>query len=200
MGLEERWDYFKNSLKASAEKSCGVTRIGNFQHKKTARSMKELEGEIKEKKRAWKKYLANKNQDNYNKYKEQRRKVKDIVKINKENTWKEFGNVLAKNYTDNQKLFFGTLKSFRTPRPNMLKNIRDENGNILVKEEEIMRRWKRYFEGLLEDEGETEETMDKSENRQNWEVDVHEVQRDCIQMGEVESFAKNEIRKSPGIR
>ncbi|XP_050511411.1 uncharacterized protein LOC126887736 isoform X2 [Diabrotica virgifera virgifera] len=73
-----------------------------------------------------------------------------MFKNNKDRTWVEFGNKLTGKFGENQKLFYNTLKSMRKPKPNTLKNVKDKNGNILTEENEIMERWREYFEELLE--------------------------------------------------
>lgn len=45
-------------------------------------------------------------QRNHTKYNEQRKKVKVMIKENKEKTWIDFGEKLAKQYSENHELFY----------------------------------------------------------------------------------------------
>lgn len=55
---------------------------------------------------------------------------------------------LARDYSDNQKLFHRGLKTRRKPRKNNLKDITKEEGNIFTDEEKFMDIWKTYFQTL----------------------------------------------------
>jgi hypothetical protein len=66
-------------------------------------------------------------------------------------------------YHDNQKLFYGAIKQIRQKKETTLKNIKDENGNILTREEDIMERWREYFQNLLEEENNPKEREEVQE-------------------------------------
>lgn len=114
MGVENRWEYFKNWVLGASERCCGVPKMGTARQKGTAWW---LEGVIREKKKAWNKYFENTNLNNYSIYREKdmviTNRVKDMVKRNKVNLWIYFRHKLAQSYRENQKLFFGVLKSLK---------------------------------------------------------------------------------------
>ncbi|XP_068082743.1 LINE-1 retrotransposable element ORF2 protein [Anabrus simplex] len=118
-------------------------------------------------------------------YKEQRRKVKDLVKTAKRQSWEEFGQRMEKNYKENQKLFYRALKNMRKEKQCPLKFIKDKEGKILTEEKEIMERWKEYFNDLLNGNGnedsswsseEREETGGEGEQEEGEDLRINEMQ------------------------
>ena len=201
--LDERWENYKSSLKEAAKVSCGVAKIGNGATKRTAWWTKEIEKAVKGKKKAWKTYLNNKTQDNYDKYKTERIKVKNQIKTSKEKTWTDFGNKLTETYNENQKLFYNTLKQMRKPKTNMLQNLKDKNGNILMEETSIMERWREYFKDLLEEneneDNVEEEEEEKREDTENMEQEENQLQEEEITREEFsEAMEKMKLGKAPG--
>ncbi|XP_072403197.1 uncharacterized protein [Diabrotica undecimpunctata] len=112
-GLEETWQKLKESLLDGGKQNCGIAKI-NKNRQCTNWWSNEIKEEVKSKKLAWKKYLGNQNAESYQKYKQQRAKVKNMVIKAKKKSWEDFGNKLEKDYHTNQKLFYKTLRSLRT--------------------------------------------------------------------------------------
>ncbi|XP_008486482.1 uncharacterized protein LOC103523195, partial [Diaphorina citri] len=110
----------------------------------------ELKRVVKEKKIAWKKYLTTKTQSDYATYKEKRSAAKNAVLIAKSKSWKDFGDKMEGAYKDNRKLFYRIIKRLRTDKECPLKFVKDKEGNLLTREEEIMERWRQYFAELLD--------------------------------------------------
>lgn len=198
--LDERWENYKSSLKEAAKVSCGVTKIGNGFTKRTAWWTEEIEEAVKRKKKAWKTYLSSKSQDNYDKYKTERIKVKNQIKTGKEKSWTEFGKKLTESYNENQKLFYNTLKQMRKPKTNMLQNLKDRSGNIITEEASIMERWREYFKDLLE-ENEIEENIEEEEREdtRNGEQEENQAQEEEITGEEFrQAMVKMKLGKAPG--
>ena len=80
----------KNTIINAAREACGVNR-GNNQTKRTAWWNNEIKTQIRLKKKAWQEYLSNKTENKYNTYKEQRTKVKILIKEAREKSWEMFG-------------------------------------------------------------------------------------------------------------
>lgn len=76
--------------------------------------------------------------------------TKQMIKNAKKRSWEEFGQKTRKNYSENQKLFYNTLKHLKQKNTSKLKSMKDKDGNWLTEEKEIMQRWKEYFEELTE--------------------------------------------------
>ena len=158
--IEESWKNFKDKVKKAAKETCGVTKICNLSRNRTSWWNDEIRVAVQNKKQAWKEYLKTMGVGKYEVYKEERVKVKILVKRSKETQWKAFGQKLAAAYYENQKMFYGALKQMRKPRQNTLKSIKDKKGDIKVNENDIMERWKEYYKHLL-DEGDNSSFEDR---------------------------------------
>ena len=63
--------------------------------------------------------------------------------------WEEFGRRLDSNYFSANKVFWQTIRRLRGKRSSITYSIKDSDGNILTDENEILSRWREYFEDLL---------------------------------------------------
>ena len=66
-----------------------------------------------------------------------------------EKSRKEFGRPLDSNYFSANKVFWQTVRRLRGKRLSVTHSIKDSAGNILTDENEILSRWREYFEALL---------------------------------------------------
>lgn len=148
--LERVWNSWKTMILESAKSTCGVSTKGGIK-KLTYWWSDEIKRLVKHKKYLWQKYLASKTDLDYEDYKRQRTVVKNAVLVAKSSSWKDFGEKMETAYKDNRKLFYRILKRLRTDKECLLKFIKDRNGNLLTTQDEIMERWKQYFEELLRD-------------------------------------------------
>jgi uncharacterized protein YukE len=195
--IEERWEEYKQSLITAAKESCGITRISNDSKKRTAWWTGEIEKTVKEKKQVWKRYLADRSQENYDRYKQKRTEVKKMIKDSKDKTWIEFGNKLTETFGENQKLFYSALKQMRKPKTNMLKNVKDKNGNTLTNEEDIIDRWREYFKELLE-EDENEILNNEQNNEQHMPQEDYGHTEGITETELIKAIQKMKIGKAPG--
>ena len=138
--IETKWTNFKRTILNAATSACGVTRNTNKTNKKTKWWTSDIQQKVKEKKVKWKKYLQTGSEDDYKIYKLARTEVKLIIKKEKGKLWEEFGLRMKNNYSENQKLFYSTLKQLRAKKQVQLKNIKDKEGNIITEDNKIMQR------------------------------------------------------------
>ena len=61
----------------------------------------------------------------------------------------EFGRRLDSNYFSANKVFWQAIRRLRSKRSSVKFSIKDFTGNILTDENEILSRWREYFEDLL---------------------------------------------------
>ena len=61
----------------------------------------------------------------------------------------EFGRRLDSNYFSANKVFWQVIRRLRSKRSSVKFSIKDFTGNILTDENEILSRWREYFEDLL---------------------------------------------------
>lgn len=174
--IEEMWKVFKSVITEAAREVCGI--IKQNKHKKqTAWWTEEIKQEVKIKKERWQTYLSVKTERSYERYKEQRIKVKNLVKQSKQKTWEDFGNKLERDRKTNQKLFYRVLKNLRGDKKVNSLAITNEAGEILTKETEIMERWKQYFQSLLNEESITEQQINvEQETQQGEQIELNEDQ------------------------
>lgn len=194
--IEEKWEDFKNIILIAAESACGSTKITNRNIKKTNWWTENIKVAIKDKKKKWIKYLQTRNQIDYGEYKQQRVYVKQVIKEEKEKSWKKFGEKMKNAYTDNQKLFFGTLKNMRQKKTEITINIKDKNGNVIGEEEKIMERWREYFKELLE--GKDINMKNRSIN-QRLQHEIKNMKTEEINIEDIrEAIQKLKLGKAPG--
>ena len=82
-------------------------------------------------------------------YTEARKAATSAVKKSKEKSWEEFGRRLDSNCFSANKVFWQTIRRLRGKRSSITYSIKDSDGNILTDENEILSRWREYFEDLL---------------------------------------------------
>ena len=87
--------------------------------------------------------------DLQSRYTEARKAATSAVKKSKEKSWEEFGRRLDSNYFSANKVFWQTIRRLRGKRSSITYSIKDSDGNILTHENEILSRWREYFEELL---------------------------------------------------
>lgn len=197
MSIEEIWEVFKAIILQSAKTTCGTYKSDNHR-KQTAWWTEEIKQQVKVKKKRWQKYLSNKNEADYQSYKEQRLKVKDLVMKSKQKTWKEFGEKLEKDSRGNQKLFYRVLKNLRDKKEVDNPAIKNEKGEILRNQTEIMNRWKEYFQKLLEAGDETE-ILEQGEECEMEEQGILREEEDMIAREElIEALSELKNGKAPG--
>lgn len=192
---QQGWSIFKEAIITAAKETCGVCKPDK-RKKQTPWWTEEVREEVKRKKREWRKYLANSTTEQYEIYKNQRKKAKEVVITSKERSWADFGEKMERDSVGNQKLFYRVLRSFRKERQEGELYIKNKKQEILTNETEIMERWKEYFQELLGQQIQTEDertTENQPENRGN-ETEVENIKIE--ELREVLEALKN--GKAPG--
>lgn len=87
----------------------------------------------------WKQWFAKRNIENYEKYKEQRTIVENIVRKTNESSWKEFVEKLKRENMGNQKLFYIIIN---VSRPGKKTNKGNQNaiGEVIADDKEILKK------------------------------------------------------------
>lgn len=195
--MEGMWIEFKSVITEAAREVCGINKQGKHK-KQTAWWTEEIKQEVKTKKERWRRYLSEKTERSYEQYKEQRIKVKNLIKQSKQITWEDFGNKLERDGKSNQKLFYRVLKNLRGDKKIVSLAITNEAGEILTKETEIMERWKQYFQSLLNEELTTEQlTNVELEIQQGEQIEINEGQ-EITKEELIDVIKQLKIGKAPG--
>ena len=110
----------------------------------------EIQEAIRAKKDAFKAWLQDRSSfDLQSRYTEAWKAATSAVKKSKEKSWEEFGRRLDSNYFSANKVFWQTIRRLRGKRSSITYSIKDSDSNILTNENEILSRWREYFEDLL---------------------------------------------------
>ena len=144
---ESLWSVYKKVITDSANKICNWKVIGG-QNKRTAWWNNVVKQKVKEKKDAWKQYLASKDINDLNIYRTKRKEAKDEVIKSKQQQWEQFGEKLEENFRENQKLFWGAIKRCRRGNQNSTKYVKNKQGDIVKDKDKILEVWKDYFQSL----------------------------------------------------
>lgn len=191
--VEELWEKFKNTIIKAAKTICGTAKNNNGQ-KQTAWWNEDIKIQVKLKKQKWQNYLNNRTTANYGRYKDQREKVKNLVRESKQKSWMKFGEKLEHNSKENQKLFYKILKNLRNKESTDIITIRNEEGKILTEEKQIMTRWKEYFKKLLN----PQDTMQEELQGNDEDISKDEEQDDITKDELIQALKKLKNGKSPG--
>lgn len=182
LDAERTWQRFKEIIIDAARVTCGVNRT-NYQRNNTAWWNKDIKMEVELKKRRWKEYLGRRTDETYSRYKEQREKVKNIVQEAKKKSWSDFGDKMEENSKGNQKLFYRTLKTLRKGKTTTVHTVKNKKGDLLNDTNEVMERWREYFQELL-----------STQRRHTEEVILSEVNMD--EEGNEEPITEEEIEEA----
>ena len=87
--------------------------------------------------------------DLQSRYTEARKAATSAVKKSKEKSWVEFGVGWIPTIFRQTKYFGRTIHRLRGKRSSITYSIKDSDGNILTDDNEILSRWREYFEDLL---------------------------------------------------
>lgn len=167
MTVEDLWNTMKLKILNTASEICGITATGGGR-KQTRWWNSDIQEQVKIKKRRWREYLQGRTNDAYEIYKRQRTAVKEMIASAKRRAWEEFGEKMERDSKGNQKLFFRVLKNLRRGKQGCMGRVRDRQGRIVNEEEEIMKRWREYFEELL--------NVEDDQQREDIQPEVYEAE------------------------
>lgn len=196
---EQVWMVVKGIILEAARRACGTSKVRKNQ-KQTAWWTPQIKEEVKIKKKLWKESLTKKTREAYYNYKKQRKKVKDLVKQEKQKTWEEFGKRMEENSKGNQKLFYKTLKTLRKEKQRTTVDINDRNGQVIREEVKIKERWVEYFRELLGVEGQINRLADSDIRESTQKGSRRDGENEEIRAEEViKAIQRLKIGKAAGI-
>ena len=143
---------FRSAIISSAAESCGRKRlrVAGDSEKRTPWWNQEVKEAIRAQKEAFKAWLRNRSSSNLqSRYTEARKAATLAIKKSKEKSWEEFGRRLDSNYFSANKVFWQTIRRLLGKRSSITYSIKDSDSNILTDKNEILSRWREYFEDLL---------------------------------------------------
>ena len=146
--VEEEWELFKSTVIRCAGIVCGYKCVGR-KKKGSAWWDEEVKDLVKEKRRLFEVYLADRNDRNKEEYKRKNRQVNVAVREKKNAVDERDGVKMSRHFRENKKLFWSDVNRKRNAREQMNMKVRDSEGNMLTEGARVQQRWREYFEGLL---------------------------------------------------
>ncbi|CAF3333272.1 unnamed protein product [Rotaria sp. Silwood2] len=147
--MESEWLLFRKTIIDAAAETCGLKRIGLVNgQKKTAWWTEEIRKIINKKKTAYRNWLQQQTSENWHNYKQIRDNAKKMVREAKAKSWENFGHQMESNYHTATKVFWQTIRRLHKGGLKQTRSVKDANGELITKEENILKRWKEYFAEL----------------------------------------------------
>lgn len=147
--VESEWLLFRTAIVGAAMESCGVKRVGPpAGQKRTAWWTDEVRVVINEKKTAYRTWIGQQTAENRRRYMHARDKAKETVAKAKSISWENFGHRLESDYHSAGKVFWQTIRRLRKSGCTTTRSMKDAAGRLLTSDDEILNRWKEYFDDL----------------------------------------------------
>ena len=152
--VEELWTDMKDILVRRAAEVCGRTSGKPRVERDTWWWNDEVQTAIKDKKLALRQMKENESDITRERYKQAKKKAKRAVAIAKSSAYRDWYEKL--DTPEGEKIIYRVAKARNKMRKDVgdIAIIKDQNGNILIKEDDIKRRWQEYFTNLLNTQNE----------------------------------------------
>ena len=188
---ELAWNVLKKAITESVEEVCGRRKCRK--KKRTRWWNREVEGAVKRKKEAFSRWLEVKSIEAKEEYRKAKRKASHVIRTAKNDEWRRLGEELEEDYQRGQGRFWMRIRS-ATKRSQQMGTVCSESGQMVCEKEEVINRWKEYFESLLK--GDTSEVQ--AVKRVEHSKVVHNDEE--ISLEEVYASIRGlKNRKSPGV-
>ena len=182
-GLPDEWDKTAEMLRKTAKTLLGVTFGKRKGDKRHGGGMRKFKKSIKEKKEAKKAWDKTRNENTKKVYKENKSKAKKAVAMAK---GRVYDDLYARSETKEGEKELYRLARQRDRAGKDVQHVRvikDENGNVMVNSEAVLKRWKEYFEKLMNEENNRDPRTEEAE--------VVKEEVNCVSREEV----KNALRR-----
>ena len=162
-GVEEGindWTSMARVLKETARKALGVTSGQRKPDKETWWWNKEVQEGIKKKRVAMKSWQCQGDQESREVYEEVKCKVKREVAKAKEKAYDELYANLSTKEGEKDLYRLARQRDRAAKDVQQVRVIKDADGSVLIGEERVRERWKKYFEELMNTENDRERRLD----------------------------------------
>ena len=82
-------------------------------------------------------------------YREEKRKLKRCIIQSKKKVNEQFGRKMNEDVNGNRKLFWKEVSNAKGGKVDSCSRIKDLNGRLTQREDEVRRIWKKYFENTI---------------------------------------------------
>ncbi|KAK4318915.1 hypothetical protein Pmani_010106 [Petrolisthes manimaculis] len=169
---EDRWETISEVVRQKAKKVLGVTSGRRKEDKETWWWNEEVQESISKKKRAKMKWDRQMDEESKQEYKEMQSTAKKEVAKAKDRAYEKLYEKFDSREGEKDLYRLARQRDRAGRDVQHVKMIKDVDGNILTSEESVLRRWKEYFEELMNIENVRERRLEELEE---WNEEVQEI-------------------------
>uniref|UniRef100_A0A669BJZ3 Reverse transcriptase domain-containing protein n=1 Tax=Oreochromis niloticus TaxID=8128 RepID=A0A669BJZ3_ORENI len=149
--IESEWTMFSVSIAEAAALSCGRKVVGACRggNPRTKWWTPEVKGATRLKKESYRAWLACGTPEAADRYRQAKWNAARAMAEAKTRVWEEFGEAMEKDFRTASKRFWQTVRRLRRGKRCSTCTVYSAGGALLTSTEKIVRRWKEYFEDLL---------------------------------------------------
>ncbi|KAK3514826.1 hypothetical protein QTP70_032796 [Hemibagrus guttatus] len=178
--LPDDWETTAEVIRETGRKVLGVSSGRRKEDKETWWWNEEVQDSVQRKRLAKKKWDMDRTEENRQEYKELQRRVKREVSKAKQKAYDELYTRLDTREGEKDLYRLARQRDRDGKDVQQVRVIKDRDGRVLTSEESVQRRWKEYFEELMNEENEREKRVEG----------VNSVEQ------EVDKIRKDEVRKA----
>ncbi|KAK3530888.1 hypothetical protein QTP70_004404 [Hemibagrus guttatus] len=178
--LPDEWEATAEVIRVTGGKVLGVSSGRRKDDKETWWWNEEVQDSIQRKRLAKKKWDMDRTEENRQEYKELQRRVKRAVSKAKQKAYAELYTRLDTREGEKNLYRLAKQRDQDGKDVQQVRVIKDRDGRVLTSEESVQRRWKEYFEELMNEENEREKRVEG----------VNSVEQ------KVDKIRKDEVRKA----
>ncbi|KAK3561841.1 hypothetical protein QTP86_017054 [Hemibagrus guttatus] len=178
--LPDDWETTAEVIRETGRKVLGVSSGRRKEDKETWWWNEEVQDSIQRKRLAKKKWDMDRTEENRQEYKELQRRVKREVSKAKQKAYGELYTRLDTREGEKDLYRLARQRDRDGKDVQQVRVIKDRHGRVLTSEESVQRRWKEYFEELMNEENEREKRVEG----------VNSVEQ------KVDKIRKDEVRKA----
>ncbi|KAK3506797.1 hypothetical protein QTP70_028366 [Hemibagrus guttatus] len=158
--LPDDWETTAEVIRETGRKVLGVSSGRRKEDKETWWWNEEVQDSIQRKRLAKKKWDMNRTEENRQEYKELQHSVKREVSKAKQKAYDELYTRLDTREGEKDLYRLARQRDRDGKDVQQVRVIKDRDGRVLTSEECVQRRWKEYFEGLMNEENEREKRVE----------------------------------------
>ncbi|KAK3548706.1 hypothetical protein QTP70_017262 [Hemibagrus guttatus] len=178
--LPDDWETTAEVIRETGRKVLGVSSGRRKEDKETWWWNEEVQDSVQRKRLAKKKWDMDRTEENRQEYKELQRRVKREVSKAKQKAYDELYTRLDTREGEKDLYRLARQRDRDGKDVHQVRVIKDRDGRVLTSEESVQRRWKEYFEELMNEENEREKRVEG----------VNSVEQ------KVDNIRKDEVRKA----
>ncbi|KAK3545925.1 hypothetical protein QTP70_016972, partial [Hemibagrus guttatus] len=158
--LPDDWETTAEVIRETGRKVLGVSSGRRKEDKETWWWNEEVQDSIQRKRLAKKKWDMDRTEENRQEYKELQRRVKREVSKAKQKAYDELYTRLDTREGEKDLYRLARQRDQDGKDVQQVRVIKDRDGRVLTSEESVQRRWKEYFEELMNEENEREKRVE----------------------------------------